>query len=164
VPSYIRFRTVFTRSFRRAATSATVTYSSGVDRRDMPTWDTYADRTRVPTRKAHGERRAIGFAYAVQPRAVLTTDARCRAPRNVVDLTPHDLRRTVATFLTSGLGVSRLVVSKLLTPVETGVTKVYDRASYDREKVAALNAWAARLEAIVNGEATTAKVIPLARA
>jgi integrase len=81
--------------------------------------------------------------------------------RTGVDFVPHDLRRTVATFLTSELGVSRLVVSKLLNHVETGVTRVYDRASYDREKQAALNAWGARLETIASGEATTAKVIPL---
>ena len=78
-----------------------------------------------------------------------------------VDFWPHDLRRTVATFLTSELDVSRLVVSKLLNHVEQGVTKVYDRASYDREKRAALHAWSARLEQIVSGEPAAAKVIPL---
>ena len=57
-----------------------------------------------------------------------------------------------------------LVVSKLLNHVETGVTKVYDRASYDREKRAALNAWAAKLEQIVSGEPARAKVVPLVRA
>ena len=77
-----------------------------------------------------------------------------------VDFKPHDLRRSVATFLTSELGVSRLVVSKLLNHVETGVTKVYDRASYDREKQTALVAWGTRLEAIVTGT-TGAKVMPL---
>ena len=77
-----------------------------------------------------------------------------------VSFVPHDLRRTVATFLTSELGVSRLVVSKILNHVETGVTKVYDRASYDREKRAALDAWGRRLEAIVSGT-PAAKVIPL---
>ena len=84
--------------------------------------------------------------------------------RSGVDFVPHDLRRTVATFLTSELGVSRLVVSKLLNHVEPGVTKVYDRASYDREKRAALISWAAKLEQIVRGEAARAKVIPLVRA
>jgi integrase len=58
----------------------------------------------------------------------------CEAPRNVIDFVTHDLRRTVATFLTSDLGVLRVVVSKLLNHVEAGVTRVYDRASYDREK------------------------------
>ena len=84
--------------------------------------------------------------------------------RSGVDFVPHDLRRTVATFLTSEVGVSRLVVSKLLNHVEPGVTKVYDRASYDREKRAALNSWAAKLEQIVSGEAARAKVVPLVRA
>ena len=36
-----------------------------------------------------------------------------------------------------GAGVSRLVVSKILNHVETGVTAVYDRHRYDREKRAA---------------------------
>jgi integrase len=81
--------------------------------------------------------------------------------RSGVSFVPHDLRRTVATFLTSELGVSRLVVSKLLNHVETGVTKVYDRASYDRAKQAALNAWGTRLQQIITSDATGAKVIPL---
>jgi integrase len=78
-----------------------------------------------------------------------------------VDFRPHDLRRTVATFLTGDLGVSRLVVGRILNHAETGVTAIYDRASYDAEKRAALDAWAARLEAIVRGEAGPAKVVPL---
>ena len=78
-----------------------------------------------------------------------------------VDFVPHDLRRSVATHLTGELNVPRLVVSKLLNHVEPGVTKVYDRASYDREKRAALNSWAARLEQIVSGESARAKVVPL---
>ena len=69
------------------------------------------------------------------------------------------LRRTVATFLTSELGVSRLVVSKLLNHVETGVTKVYDRASYDREKRQALDVWAVHLLALVEGKPS--KVVPM---
>ena len=93
--------------------------------------------------------------------AACTANEPCHAPCNVVDFVPHDLRRTVATFLTSELGASRLVVGKILNHVEPGVTKVYDRASYDGEKQAALRAWGSRLEAIVSGEPTTAKVIPL---
>ena len=38
-----------------------------------------------------------------------------------------------------GGGVPRLVVSKILNHVETGVTAVYDRHSYDGEKRAALD-------------------------
>lgn len=65
-----------------------------------------------------------------------------------VDFTPHDLRRTAASHMT-GMGISRLVVSKILNHVEQGITRVYDRHSYDAEKRQALDAWGARLVAIV---------------
>ena len=64
------------------------------------------------------------------------------------DATPHDLRRTAASHMTS-IGVSRLVVGKLLNHGEPGVTAVYDRHSYDAEKRAALTAWGARIEEII---------------
>jgi integrase len=64
------------------------------------------------------------------------------------DATPHDLRRTAASHMTS-IGISRLVVSKILNHAEPGITAVYDRHSYDREKRAALAAWGARLEEIL---------------
>lgn len=46
----------------------------------------------------------------------------------------------------------RLVVAKILNHVETGVTAVYDRHSYDPEKRAALDYWGNRLEQIVAAE------------
>ena len=61
---------------------------------------------------------------------------------------PHDLRRTGASHMT-GMGISRLVVSKLLNHVERGVTSVYDRHSYDGEKREALDAWGRRVAALV---------------
>ena len=57
---------------------------------------------------------------------------------------PHDLRRTAASHMT-GMGISRLVVSKILNHVERGVTAVYDRHSYDGEKRLALEAWGRRV-------------------
>ena len=60
----------------------------------------------------------------------------------------HDLRRTGASIIAS-LGTSRLVVSKLLNHVETHVTAVYDRHSYDGEKRDALQAWGDHLEQIL---------------
>jgi integrase len=66
------------------------------------------------------------------------------------DLTPHDLRRTAATYL-AGLRVPRLVIAKILNHSERGVTAVYDRHSYDEEKRQALDAWSQRLHAIVHG-------------
>lgn len=65
-----------------------------------------------------------------------------------LEFTGHDLRRTAASLMT-GMGISRLTVSKILNHVETGVTSVYDRHSYDREKREALEAWGERLLAIV---------------
>ena len=65
------------------------------------------------------------------------------------DATPHDLRRTAASHMTS-IGISRLVVAKILNHAEPGVTAIYDRHSYDAEKRAALAAWGARLEEIIS--------------
>jgi integrase len=69
--------------------------------------------------------------------------------RSGVSFVPHDLRRTAASHMT-GMGISRLVVSKLLNHVESTVTAVYDRHSYDQEKRAALEAWGAHLERIID--------------
>jgi hypothetical protein len=54
------------------------------------------------------------------------------------------------------MGISRLTISKILNHVETGVTAVYDRHSYDSEKREALDAWACRLIGIVSKPATVA--------
>ena len=74
---------------------------------------------------------------------------------------PHDLRRTAASHMT-GMGISRLVVCKILNHVERGVTAVYDRHSYDKEKRQALEAWGRKLQAIVEGTEPT-NVIPMVR-
>jgi integrase len=68
---------------------------------------------------------------------------------DVKPFTPHDLRRTAASHMTA-LGVSRLVVSKLLNHVENSVTAIYDRHGYDKEKRSALTLWADKLKLIVN--------------
>ncbi len=70
-----------------------------------------------------------------------------------VEFRGHDLRRTAASLMV-GADVPRLVVSKILNHVETGVTAVYDRHSYDLEKRAALYFWGKRLEQIVSGKRT----------
>jgi integrase len=72
------------------------------------------------------------------------------AVRNNIDVlgvepfTPHDLRRTAASQM-AGMGISRLVVARILNHAESGVTAIYDRHSYDREKREALDAWAERM-------------------
>lgn len=61
------------------------------------------------------------------------------------------------------MGISRLVVAKILNHVERGVTAEYDRHSYDREKRQALEAWARKLQSIIQGTETGSKLVPLVR-
>ena|SRR5688572_4755776 len=73
----------------------------------------------------------------------------------------HDLRRTVATRM-ADLGVEPHVVEEILGHVgwhRAGVAGIYNRASYERAKRAALSLWADRLIELV-GE-RPAVVVPL---
>jgi integrase len=83
-----------------------------------------------------------------------------RATLGTGDATPHDLRRTAASHMTS-IGISRLAVSKILNHAEPGVTAVYDRHSYDAEKRAALDTWSAKLEEIVGKRLEQTNVVRL---
>lgn len=47
------------------------------------------------------------------------------------------------------MGAPRLIIGRIPNHAETGVTAVYDRHSYDREKREALDEWARRLEEIL---------------
>jgi len=78
----------------------------------------------------------------------------------VNDVRPHDFRRTAASVMASG-GVPRLTISKILNHVETGVTAIYDRHSYDPEKKAALSWWGAKLDALIAGKRS--RLLPFAR-
>jgi integrase len=81
----------------------------------------------------------------------------------VNNVRPHDMRRTGASHMTS-IGITRFIVGRTLNHAERGVTAVYDRHSYDREKRQALDAWAARLDEIVTGKQQRSNVVELARA
>jgi hypothetical protein len=63
----------------------------------------------------------------------------------------------------TGMGISRLVVSKILNHVERGITAVYDRHSYDKEKRQALESWGRKLREIIGGSEEITNVIPLIR-
>ncbi|MGH7858510.1 MAG: tyrosine-type recombinase/integrase, partial [Candidatus Binatia bacterium] len=67
-----------------------------------------------------------------------------------IDFVFHDLRRTAASYMTA-IGVSRLVVSKVLNHVERGITAVYDRHSYDADKRRAIIRWERKLTDILEG-------------
>ena len=74
----------------------------------------------------------------------------------------HDLRRTASTGMAEA-GVPRDHIAKVLNHIEGGpaATRIYDRYAYDKEKRDALERWARRLQAIVEGKIR--KVVPIAR-
>ena len=66
-----------------------------------------------------------------------------------VDFTPHDLRRTTSSMMTS-MGIPLLTVSKILNYSEARVTaKHYDHYAYDKEKKDAMRAWDRKLNQIL---------------
>jgi integrase len=79
-----------------------------------------------------------------------------------ITFVPHDLRRTAASHMT-GMGIPRLVVSKILNHVERGITAVYDRHSYDLEKRQAMEAWGLKLEKIIEKSEGVSNLISLIR-
>src|SRR5262249_4250906 len=74
--------------------------------------------------------------------------------KKVKDFRGHDLRRTAASMMAAG-GVSRLVLSENLNPVEGSMPALSDRHSYDAEKRAALTWWDATLSAIIENKPST---------
>jgi integrase len=75
--------------------------------------------------------------------------------------TPHDLRRSAASQMTS-LGIPRLHVKKLLNHSDADdVTGIYDRHHYWDEKKHALAVWEAELRAIIAGKKS--KVVPIGK-
>jgi integrase len=74
--------------------------------------------------------------------------------------TPHDLRRTAATFMAER-GEMDEVIDAVLNHAKQGVIKVYNQYRYDKEKQIALDSWARKLSSIVTGAASN--VIPMNR-
>ena len=75
----------------------------------------------------------------------------------------HDLRRTVVTRMAE-LGVQPHIIEAVINHAsghKGGVAGVYNRATYDREKRAALNLWAEHVLAVVEGR--TATVVSMKR-
>ena len=96
------------------------------------------------------------FASPQNPKKPLDSLSRVRqAIKNntkVSDFRPHDLRRTVATYLAK-LGIERTVLGKILNHKglagDGQVTAIYDRHSYMDEKHDALELWSKNLRKIL---------------
>ena len=74
--------------------------------------------------------------------------------------TPHDLRRTAATFMSS-LGFMDEIIDAVLNHVKQGIIRTYNLNKYDKEKQQALEAWERKLNSIITGN--ECKVIPIGR-
>jgi integrase len=77
--------------------------------------------------------------------------------------TTHDLRRTAATMMADDLGIQPHIIEAILNHVsghKAGVAGIYNRASYLREKRAALDLWADRLLAIAEGRDSNIVAMP----
>ena len=85
----------------------------------------------------------------VTDRALTRAISNHREAFGIPSFTPHDLRRTAVSMMTS-MGIARLVVKKILNHVEGDVTAVYDRHSYDKEKREALEKWADKLQEVIS--------------
>jgi integrase len=70
----------------------------------------------------------------------------------IAHFTPHDLRRTAASFMTK-LRVPRLHVEKVLNHSTGDIAEVYDRHDYLPEKRKALERWASHLRGILKDAA-----------
>jgi integrase len=69
----------------------------------------------------------------------------------VEHFTPHDGRRTAATFM-SQLGCADEIIDAVLNHTKQGIIKTYNLNKYDKEKQQALEAWACKLIIIVTGK------------
>jgi len=67
----------------------------------------------------------------------------------IAHFTPHDLRRTAATFMAE-MGTMDEVIDAILNHTKQGVIKVYNVYRYDKEKQAALETWERKLSTIIN--------------
>jgi integrase len=74
------------------------------------------------------------------------------------DWTPHDLRRTMASRM-GDLGVRPDVIERCLNHRPEGIAAVYQRADLMPERLAAFDAWGAKLDALMRTETSNVTAI-----
>lgn len=110
--------------------------------------------------EADGKPRALVFG--IRPARIFRLDERIAetgAPR--AHWTAHDLRRTAATRM-ADLGVQPHIIEAVLNHAsghKAGVAGIYNRSTYEPEKRQALNLWADRLIAVVEGRSSKVSVL-----
>ena len=83
---------------------------------------------------------------------------RLKDATGIEDVHVHDFSRTVGTNLQK-LGFSWEVIASVLNHTLRGVTRVYARHDYAKEKRDALVAWARKIDSIVTGRVEAANVV-----
>ncbi|NMC63850.1 MAG: tyrosine-type recombinase/integrase [SAR324 cluster bacterium] len=114
----------------------------------------------------HGRRGRFVFpgerGEHVMPRTLQHVTERANEKLKGKRFTPHDLRRTAATYLRK-LGISRDVVGSVLNHTHQGVTAVYDRHDLLPEMKEALHKWCAEVARISEIEVPKVKVRAIGR-
>jgi integrase len=103
------------------------------------------------TKDQHMARRSLSHAVSTN-----------RALFDIPHWTPHDLRRTAASRFAS-MGASWTTIEKILNHIFPGIMAVYNRYGYDSEKRLALDAWADKLQQILEGKGADVIPIPLVK-
>lgn len=106
-------------------------------------------------------RRALESPVLGKDGKPLYTKSGKAATKNFIGIdkfTPHDLRRTAATFM-SQIGFMDEIIDAVLNHVKTGIIRTYNLNKYDKEKQAALETWERKLNSILTG--TETKVISM---
>ncbi|HVD83500.1 MAG TPA: integrase family protein [Bradyrhizobium sp.] len=109
---------------------------------------------------------STGFVFAnLRGGPVTTLDAAMRticAKLGIAEkVTPHDLRRTHGTTVTS-MGFGRPAMDRIQNHKEGGIASVYDRHQYEAENKTIMEAVASKIMALVEGE-PGGKVVPIVR-
>ena len=102
-----------------------------------------------------------GATAPMRPRSASRALLRMRDGLELRDVGTHDLRRTLATGL-GNMSIPDEVIERVLNHAPRTVTgRQYNHAKHFEPMRRALEGWAARVQAIVDGKATGSNVLPL---
>jgi integrase len=88
---------------------------------------------------------------------------RYRSASGTSGWTPHDLRRTAATYM-GDLEVPDAIIALVLNHASTGVTARYNRSRREREIARALGLWGTRLAEMARGRSVAENIVRFDRA
>ena len=112
-------------------------------------------------RQIIGEHKASGLVFDIGVKAMATAMRTICSTLGVSDkVTPHDLRRTHGSTITR-LGFGTDIMNRIENHIEGGVTTVYNRYEYRKEKEHVMEVVAKYLLALAGGEQPASNVVKL---